>query len=64
MNLLKAFRTKDAGLPVALQWQYIKGVWMPYDAKDGIYIDKAYLASSHLYSKKKKWPKIEVSNRI
>jgi len=42
MNLLKAFRTKELGLPQALQWQYIKGVWMPYDAKDGIYIDKAY----------------------
>jgi hypothetical protein len=44
MNLLKAFRTKELGLPQALQWQYIKGVWMPYDAKDGIYIEKAYKA--------------------
>ena len=42
MNLLKAFRTKELGLPQALQWQYIKGVWMPYDAKDSIFIDKAY----------------------
>lgn len=42
MNLLKAFRTKEAGLPVALQWQYIKGVWMPYDSKDTVYIDKAF----------------------
>ena len=44
MNLLKAFQKKEAGLPESLQWQYVKGVWTPYDSKDEVFVEKAYKA--------------------
>lgn len=46
MNLFKAFqpRKKELGLPVGVQWQYVNGLFVPYDNLDSVFIDKAFKA--------------------
>ena len=47
MNLFKAFapqKKKELGLPVGVQWQYVNGIFVPYDALDSIFITKGFKA--------------------
>ena len=46
MDLFRAFRpkTKSLGLPVGVQWQYINGIFAPYDNLDSTFIEKAFKA--------------------
>lgn len=47
MNIFKAFapvKKKELGLPVGVQWQYINGIFVPYDNLDSIFIEKGFKA--------------------
>jgi HK97 family phage portal protein len=47
MNLFKAFapqKKKELGLPVGVQWQMIKGLYIPYDNLDSVFIEKGFKA--------------------
>lgn len=47
MNLFKAFapvKKKELGLPVGVQWQYINGIFVPYNNLDSVFVEKAYKA--------------------
>jgi HK97 family phage portal protein len=46
MNIFKAFgvKKKELGLPAGIQWQYVNGVFQPYDNLDSVFINKAYKA--------------------
>lgn len=46
MNLFKAFspRKKELGLPAGVQWQYINGLFIPYDNLDSVFITKGFKA--------------------
>ena len=46
MNIFKAFapRKKELGLPAGIQWQYVNGVYVPYDNLDSVFITKAFKA--------------------
>lgn len=46
MNLFKAFQTrkKELGLPVGVQWSYVNGLFIPYDNRDSMYVEKAFKA--------------------
>ena len=49
MNIFKVFspqRKKELGLPVGLTWQYVNGIFIPYDAKDSIYVNKVFKSIS------------------
>jgi HK97 family phage portal protein len=37
-------KKKELGLPSGIQWQYVNGVFQPYDNLDSVFIDKAYKA--------------------
>lgn len=47
MNIFKAFsapKKKELGLPVGLQWQFVNGIFVPYDNLDSIFVDRAFKA--------------------
>lgn len=47
MNLFKAFspvRKKELGLPAGIQWQYVNGIFVPYDNLDSVFIQKGFKA--------------------
>lgn len=46
MNIFKAFqpRKKELGLPAGVQWQYVNGIFVPFDNLDSVYIEKAFKA--------------------
>lgn len=48
MNLFKAFRSpvkkKELGLPAGIQWQYINGIFVPYDQLDSVFVERAFKA--------------------
>lgn len=46
MNLFKAFspRKKELGLPAGVQWQFISGLFIPYDNLDSVFIQKGFKA--------------------
>jgi len=46
MDIFKAFRKKELGMPSGLQWQYVNGIFIPYDSKDSIYVNKVFKAIS------------------
>jgi HK97 family phage portal protein len=40
----KNSKKKELGLPAGVQWQYVNGIFQPYDNLDSVFIDKAYKA--------------------
>ena len=47
MNIFKAFspvKKKELGLPAGVQWQYVQGLFIPYDNLDSVFIDKGFKA--------------------
>lgn len=47
MKLFSAFKTvkkKELGLPAGVQWQYVNGIFIPYDNLDSVFVTKAYKA--------------------
>jgi len=46
MDIFKAFKKKELGLPVGIQWQYVNGLFIPYDSKDSVYVNKVFKAIS------------------
>ena len=44
MDLFKAFKTKQKGLPSSMEWTFTQGLWVPLDTKDSTYIEKGYKA--------------------
>ena len=46
MNLFKAFspRKKELGLPAGVQWQFVNGLFIPYDNLDSVFITKGFKA--------------------
>lgn len=47
MNIFKVFaptKKKELGLPAGVQWQYINGIFVPYDNLDSVFVQKAYKA--------------------
>lgn len=53
MDIFKVFspvKKKELGLPAGIQWQYIQGVFMPYESLDSVYIEKGFKAVSIVQS--------------
>ena len=49
MDIFKVFgkpRKKELGLPVGVQWEYVNGIFLPYDDKANIYVNKVFKAIS------------------
>lgn len=47
MNLFKLFspvKKKELGLPAGIQWQYVNGLFIPYDNLDSVFIGKGFKA--------------------
>jgi HK97 family phage portal protein len=46
MDIFKAFRKKELGMPKGLQWQFVNGLFIPYDANDSLYVNRVFKAIS------------------
>ena len=47
MNIFKAFspvKKKELGLPAGVQWQFVNGIFVPYDNLDSVFITKGFKA--------------------